>query len=391
MLLPKRVPWATLAELDELCSWIYDPQTDANSKLLAKNRLCAWQVNTPLPHALESVLSFLNAMLLESSNVPSAALRQVYALALIRFVNGLVDPLQQGVFARPIYSLAAQIGLPAWIVELRHRSTHEDLPSLEVLREATHESMTWLLNRYFLPTLSSSVSTVESVNLPPLEPLLANYKSLMKTGLKDASLQGRNKTEVDKLMKEFVVWIADVSALYAADSSVRGVDAATPSQKTKFATQRFCERLCDKGGLVPLSKSKRARLGKNFGHPPNQAIWAPLVQYLDQQNEYLADELLTCMLGLLRDNTTAENDPTFSATIASWILWVVDTLGDELGACRRECVRTLLSGAGSEGENTIVRALVDSLVSQDTALAGPIVNLRAIAKPRQQVELSLDE
>ena len=57
---------------------------------------------------------------------------------MIRFVNGLVDPLQQGVFARPIYVLAAQIGLPAWIVELRHRSTHEDLPSLEVLREATH-------------------------------------------------------------------------------------------------------------------------------------------------------------------------------------------------------------------------------------------------------------
>lgn len=68
-----------------------------------------------------------------SSNV---VLRQSYALAIIRLVNGLVDPLQQGIYARPISSIAAQIGLPSWLVEVRHAATHEDLPSLELLREA---------------------------------------------------------------------------------------------------------------------------------------------------------------------------------------------------------------------------------------------------------------
>ncbi|QRW00074.1 ABC transporter transmembrane region [Ceratobasidium sp. AG-Ba] len=327
-------------------------------------------------------------MLLEPSNSSSATLRQIYALAIIRFVNGLVDPLQQSAFARPIYSLAAQIGLPAWIVELRHRSTHEDLPSLEVLREASHEAMDWLLNRYFLPTLTPSISTVDSIDLPPLDPLLSNYKALMKTGLKDASVQGRNKAELDKLMKDAAIWIIDVSALYAADSSFRGIDIANSSQKGKLATQKFCERLCDKGGLVPVSKSKRAQPGKSLIVPPNQAIWAPLIQYLDQQNEHFADEILACMLGLLNDNSLFESDPTFSATIASWTLWAVEVLGDESGSYRRECVRSLLTGAGPEGGTLIVMELINALTTQDADLASSVESLKVGLNQRHQIEVS---
>ena len=54
-------------------------------------------------------------------------------------VNGLVDPLQVGAYARSIASIASQLGLPLWLVELRHAATHEDLPSLELLREAARE------------------------------------------------------------------------------------------------------------------------------------------------------------------------------------------------------------------------------------------------------------
>lgn len=76
-------------------------------------------------------------------------LRQSYALAVIRLVNGLVDPLQQGVYARPISSIAAQIGLPSWLVEVRHAATHEDLPSLDLLREAATQ-VRCLFNRIAL-------------------------------------------------------------------------------------------------------------------------------------------------------------------------------------------------------------------------------------------------
>ena len=62
-----------------------------------------------------------------------------YSAAVIRLVNGLVDPLQVGMYARSIHSIAQQLGLPAWLVELRHAATHEDLPSLELLRDAARE------------------------------------------------------------------------------------------------------------------------------------------------------------------------------------------------------------------------------------------------------------
>lgn len=97
----------------------------------------------PLPHALESLLSILVAVRQDNATeiglFPSLSLRQSYATALIRLVNGLVDPLQSGTYARPILSIAAQIGLPAWLVELRHAATHEDLPSLELLRDGAKE------------------------------------------------------------------------------------------------------------------------------------------------------------------------------------------------------------------------------------------------------------
>lgn len=99
--------------------------------------------------------------------------------------------------------------------------------------------------------------------------------------------------------------------------------------------------------------SKRVNPSKGLGLPPNQAIWSPLVQHVNQQNEYFTDELVSCMIALVGDNTTAESDPTFSATIAAWVLWAVDALGDELGTLRNDCVRGLLSSAGPENRNPV--------------------------------------
>jgi ribosomal biogenesis protein LAS1 len=105
-------------------------------------KLSAWRVITPLPHALESLLSLLAILTQDEDQklkTSGLSLRQAYATAIIRFINGLVDPLQLGVYARPIASIAAQLGLPNWLVELRHAATHEDLPSLELLRQATRD------------------------------------------------------------------------------------------------------------------------------------------------------------------------------------------------------------------------------------------------------------
>jgi len=114
---------------------------------------------------LESTLGLLTVTLQDGlvSQRPSPVvlsgynLRQCYSTAIIRLVNGLVDPLQSGVYARSIASIAAQLGLPSWLVEVRHAATHEELPSLEVLREAANEVI------FFLPftTQNLLINTVK--------------------------------------------------------------------------------------------------------------------------------------------------------------------------------------------------------------------------------------
>jgi hypothetical protein len=39
MQLPRRVPWASLSELEQVCSWIYSDETDLHSKQLAVNKV----------------------------------------------------------------------------------------------------------------------------------------------------------------------------------------------------------------------------------------------------------------------------------------------------------------------------------------------------------------
>lgn len=100
---------------------------------------------TTLPHALDSTLSILTAIVQDLDSQSSSSylhIRHSYASAIIRLVNGLVDPLQLGTYARSIASIAAQLNLPAWFVELRHSATHEDLPSIEVLRQAARDVST---------------------------------------------------------------------------------------------------------------------------------------------------------------------------------------------------------------------------------------------------------
>lgn len=49
-----------------------------------------------------------------------------------------------------MYQVAKEIDLPASFVELRHQATHEDLPSLVVLRRATARALEWLWDYYWL-------------------------------------------------------------------------------------------------------------------------------------------------------------------------------------------------------------------------------------------------
>lgn len=55
-------------------------------------------------------------------------LQMVYSLAVLRTVNGLVDPGQKSKYAASVSSLAANIGLPTYLVDLRHQVSKHSFP-----------------------------------------------------------------------------------------------------------------------------------------------------------------------------------------------------------------------------------------------------------------------
>lgn len=71
-------------------------------------------------------------------------------LALIRFVNSLLDPLQKRDKSLPLNVLAESAGLPAAFVDIRHWGTHEsNIPGTEVLRDMGIRALEWLYRNYW--------------------------------------------------------------------------------------------------------------------------------------------------------------------------------------------------------------------------------------------------
>ncbi|EPQ61021.1 Las1-domain-containing protein [Gloeophyllum trabeum ATCC 11539] len=397
MRLPRRVPWANIGELDQVCSWIYDDENDADSKQLAVQRLSAWKSMTSLPHALESTLALLTALQHDANGqhaVHGMALRQMYAAAVIRLVNGLVDPLQSGAYARSIASIAQQLGLPAWLVELRHAATHEELPSLELLREAARESMSWLLQNYFLPTLNpSSTPPLQAQPLTPVAPILKQYKRLLKLITRDASLASRHKADVTKVLRDLERWIAEAKVSENIDAVAWGAEQPSSDlsndneePKERWALDRFCDDLLAPGGLVPLGKRKRVFTSNTFDPPASGInIWTPLLNHVQALHPAFYGVAATRIVSLLcpasQEPTTADSassDITYYICLARWAMWFINNQAGEdrdqaSGAGKEDFVATLITnlGLGAEdqtGSKKAAQALLEALCQGDARL-----------------------
>jgi hypothetical protein len=146
-----------------------------------------WSFKDPkLPHAVIATANLTEAMLHDTLDrrrlISDWALRSIYAMAFCRFVNGLVDRdiakaaltanaarkvdasgserttgNKEGAGATSttsrgetsMYAHAAAIGLPEQFVDLRHQATHDNMPGLEVLRQAARRALEWLWERWW--------------------------------------------------------------------------------------------------------------------------------------------------------------------------------------------------------------------------------------------------
>ncbi|KAA8916002.1 hypothetical protein TRICI_001817 [Trichomonascus ciferrii] len=142
---PKVVPWRSEGEISLLRDWFYS--NDCRERALS--RVKAYQTRGPVPQSIETTANLVSAVLNDNERNDSYSVRLGYSMAIVRFVNGMLDPYQKSREAISMYTLAKFANLPSFFVELRHVATHEGLPSLELLREGTRRAIDWLWDNFW--------------------------------------------------------------------------------------------------------------------------------------------------------------------------------------------------------------------------------------------------
>ncbi|KAK3235744.1 hypothetical protein CYMTET_54073 [Cymbomonas tetramitiformis] len=147
----RTVPWASWIEWANVYNQLFSSRTcDVTQGL---QRVAAWRARRRLPTSVEITAALLDARMLDSDESEARAAgstsRSLYAMAIIRMVNQIVDPSQKGRYAASVQTLADTHGLPRVLVDLRHEATHKGLPSLLLLRHASSVALDWLRHNYW--------------------------------------------------------------------------------------------------------------------------------------------------------------------------------------------------------------------------------------------------
>lgn len=152
------VQWHDWLEWQDVHAALFSNDVCAQQRALS--RVSAWRSRAQLPVAISATAQLLEIQLHERMaqhhhhgvGVASRSHMELslqYSAAVVRCVNGLVDSAQKGTYAMAVSGLAQRIGIPLWIVDLRHESTHNQMPSLPVLRFAAQHLLAWLRANYW--------------------------------------------------------------------------------------------------------------------------------------------------------------------------------------------------------------------------------------------------
>ncbi|TPX51192.1 hypothetical protein SeLEV6574_g00460 [Synchytrium endobioticum] len=158
------VPWTSTDEWEFVKSLLYPPVFDAATVQKGVDHVRMWASRGNLPQAAEMTAMMAECFIMENhratlglrasadgevGRASESILRLTYSMAVIRFVNGLVDASQTPGRLQSVASVAETLGIPLWMVDLRHAATHEHLPSLSLLKSAAQHAMRWLDKHYW--------------------------------------------------------------------------------------------------------------------------------------------------------------------------------------------------------------------------------------------------
>ena len=141
------VPWASWDEWEQVGRYLFDEKDhDVVRKGLAM--VAAWRIRGRVPVGVDATAN-LREIQLNEPGMSDQLMRLQYSISIVRFVNGVVDSAQKGRVAASVSGLAGKVGIPRILVDIRHESTHNELPTLSTLRIGSRLALEWLRKRYW--------------------------------------------------------------------------------------------------------------------------------------------------------------------------------------------------------------------------------------------------
>ncbi|KAK8888515.1 Ribosomal biogenesis protein las1l [Tritrichomonas musculus] len=151
----KPVAWRNWDEWKETYRMLYS--NDVKEILWGCNRVLAWGSKQVLPIAIEVTASLLQELHNPEKNTFALS------LAIIRFINGVVEPFKNANQSVPISTIGASYGVPDFVITIRHSATHGKMPSFEFASIGALSALDWLKNNYWEVQISEINSIEQTI------------------------------------------------------------------------------------------------------------------------------------------------------------------------------------------------------------------------------------
>lgn len=328
--IPRFLPFADWDEWITVKSGLFS--TEPRQISVALEMVSLWRVRGRLPLSVDSTAQLVELRLRDSPSENRAhvyhsenELKLLYSAAVVRSVNGLVDPSQQGVYATSVLTLAERMGLPGWIVELRHDATHNQMPSLSVLRTAASTLINWYFDFYWQPQMTL-LQSLTSSSLPVLPVSNANITSKTKQPSSNVPAEVVESTQPQDSSPTFVAEIFMPVFLGIVVQSAPSVIPATLDVGSAESFTRFVAE-------------ETARQRK---------FWSARIQDILKYNSYAYHALLCGLMGAAKDTLEQSRRHDIETWRAKWALevilfWVAELTTFNVGGGQG------ISGASSSG------------------------------------------
>jgi ribosomal biogenesis protein LAS1 len=191
--LPKLTPWHDWEEWEQVKEGLFGKSREKQNHAI--NMIKVWTCRGNVPISVESTCAIIEILNDIYSNTPSKQeISQLsLAMALVRFVNGVVDQAQNSQYALSVSGLAQRLHLTQTLVDIRHTSTHSSLPRLEHLIEEANKALDWLRENYW-----HAQSIRHSVTENTIKQAFLKYRSKASSLLQRDKLREPEQTELIK-------------------------------------------------------------------------------------------------------------------------------------------------------------------------------------------------